>query len=233
MEPSGKATSGETVDTPQHRTLGPASRVSILRLLRDTGAGMTAADVAARTGQHLSTTRAHLERLAGAGLLVKARANGGQPGRPAWRYRATATDPAPAAYRVLVAALLEHLPSDADGRTAGRVGRDWGLRLAASVPPQDDPVEAVTAVLGGLGLSPHRQPSGPGAASVEVHLRTCPFLELVGQRPDAVCGLHAGLVRGVLESRGVRDAEAVLEPFGAPHACVVRLPPPRHRAGRR
>lgn len=33
-----------------------------------------------------------------------------------------------------------------------------------------------------------------------------------------MCGLHAGVVRGVL------GEEAVLEPFGAPGACVVRLP---------
>ncbi|MCU7729091.1 helix-turn-helix domain-containing protein [Actinoplanes sp. KI2] len=228
---TGSGPSGETIDTPRYRALGSASRVTILRLVRDAAGGLTAADVAEATGQHLSTTRAHLERLVEAGLLVKARASGGQPGRPAWRYRATATDPAPAPYRALAAALLEHLPRrGGDVRAAAiRVGRDWGRQLAATAPADDDPLTTVTAVLSGLGFNPERRPARPDAADVEVHLRTCPFLDLVGQNPDAMCGLHAGVVRGVLESRGATGEGAVLEPFGAPHACVVRLPAFRGR----
>jgi predicted ArsR family transcriptional regulator len=193
-------------------------------LVRDAAGGLTAADVAAATGQHLSTTRAHLERLVEAGLLVKARASGGLPGRPAWRYRATTADPAPAPYRALAAALLDHLPRDGgDLRdAAARIGRDWGRQLAASTPAGDDPVEALTAVFDGLGFSP--QPGPAGSGDDELHLHTCPFLELVGHNPDAMCGLHAGVAQGVLDSRGVASDRAVLEPFGAPHACVVRLP---------
>jgi predicted ArsR family transcriptional regulator len=195
-------------------------------LVRDAAGGLTAADVAAATGQHLSTTRAHLERLVEAGLLVKARASGGLPGRPAWRYRATTADPAPAPYRALAAALLDHLPRDGgDLRdAAARIGRDWGRQLAASVPAGDDPVETLTAVFDGLGFSPQPGPAGSGAEAPELHLHTCPFLELVGHNPDAMCGLHVGVAQGVLDSRGVTSDRAVLEPFGAPHACVVRLP---------
>ncbi|MFC7279948.1 helix-turn-helix transcriptional regulator [Paractinoplanes rhizophilus] len=218
----GKGPSGETIDTPAHRALGSASRVTILRLVREARAGLTAAEVAAATGQHLSTTRVHLERLAEAGLLVKARASAGLPGRPAWRYRAAVADPAPGPYRALAAALLEHLPDGPDG--ADVAGAGWGRRLAASLPADAGPVEAVTGVLAGLGFGPHPTPASPGNASAEVHLRTCPFLDLVGQHPDAMCGLHAGLVRGVLESRGMTADRPVLEPFGAPHACLVRLP---------
>lgn len=227
MEASGTGPSGETIDTPRHRALGSASRVTILQLVRD-GAGLTAADVAASTGQHLSTTRAHLERLVEAGLLVKVRASGGMPGRPAWRYRATAADPAPAPYRALAAALLDHLPSGQGDfpRAAGRVGRNWGRQLAAATLGHDDPADTVIAVLDGLGFSPRRQPAESGATEVEVHLLTCPFLELVGQNPDAMCGLHAGLVQGVLETRGAAGEESALKPFGAPHACVVRVPLP-------
>ncbi|PWU43540.1 transcriptional regulator, partial [Micromonospora globispora] len=87
METARTGPTGETIDTPRHRALGTASRVTILKLVRDAEGGMTAAEVAERTGQHLSTTRTHLDRLVEAGLLVKARASGGQAGRPAWRYR--------------------------------------------------------------------------------------------------------------------------------------------------
>lgn len=228
METPRKGPAGETVDTPRHRALGSASRVEILRLVRATGGGLTAGDVAERTGLHFSTVRAHLDRLTEAGLLVKARASGGQPGRPAWRYRPVAaeTAPAPAPYRALAAALLDHLGgSGAQTRTiAAAAGERWGRHLAAATAPHDDPVERVTAVLGGLGFSPRRQPAEPDDTDVEIHLHTCPFLELVGQNPDAMCGLHAGVVRGVLGHADAARDEPVLEPFGAPTACVVRIP---------
>jgi predicted ArsR family transcriptional regulator len=225
METSRTGPSGETIDTPRHRALGSNSRVAILRLVRATANGITAAEVAARTGQHLSTTRAHLDRLTEAGLLVKARASGGQPGRPAWRYRAAAADPAPAPYRALAAALLDHLSGDGgDVRAAAaRAGRGWGRQLAAAGADHDDPVASVITVLDGLGFSPRLQP--PDAeVTVQVHLFTCPFLELVGQNPDAMCGLHLGVVRGILDRSGASAESVVLEPFGAPAACVVRLP---------
>lgn len=225
METPRKGPSGETIDTSRYRALGSASRAAILRLVRAAASGVTAAEVAARTGQHLSTTRAHLDRLTEAGLLVKARASGGLPGRPAWRYRASAADPAPAPYRALAAALLAHLSrTRGDVRAAAaQVGQGWGRQLAAAGPRHDDPVDAVVTVLDGLGFSPQRQPTEDRDAGAEVHLLTCPFLELVGQNPDAMCGLHLGVVRGILQHDGVPDESVKLEPFGAPDACVVRL----------
>ncbi|WP_203833895.1 helix-turn-helix transcriptional regulator [Actinoplanes campanulatus] len=218
---------GGTTETPRHRALGSDSRVTILGLIREAAGGLTAADVAARTGQHMSTTRVHLERLVDAGLLVKARASGGLPGRPAWRYRATATDPVPAPYRALAAALLDHVTGEGpDVRaTAGRVGRDWGRQLATASPPTGDPIEAVTTVLDGLGFAPSVQPATE-SGQIPVHLHTCPFLDLVGKNPDAMYALHAGVIRGILEKHGAPTDGATLEPFGAPAACVVRLPPP-------
>ncbi|GAA3341799.1 helix-turn-helix domain-containing protein [Amorphoplanes nipponensis] len=228
METPRKGPTGETIDTPRHRALGSDSRVTILRLVRGAAGGITAAEVAARTGQHLSTTRAHLDRLADSGLLVKARASGGQPGRPAWRYRAAAGDaaPAPAPYRALAAALLDHLTGAAGDvrEAAAQAGQGWGRHLAAAAPQAGDPVDTVAGVLDGLGFSPQLQPTAAGATTAELHLRTCPFLELVGQNPDAMCGLHLGVVRGILEHDDAPADSVVLEPFGAPGACLLRLP---------
>jgi predicted ArsR family transcriptional regulator len=295
METRGAGPSGETIDTPRHRALGSASRVAILRLVQAADAGLTAGDVAERTGLHFSTVRAHLERLVEAGLLIKARASDGGPGRPAWRYRAAAPEPAPAPYRTLAAALLDHLATAGGGvPAAARAGQAWGRRLAAALPSPTSPVEATLAVLRDLGFDPHlhqvsgAEPPAPGTdrssseaehppgdqesstvdvrtspaaatrsaraagrsapdptsspratessprdtTDVEVHLRTCPFLELVGQQPDVMCALHAGVIRGVL--RTVGDAgEAVLEPFAAPNACVARLRIPTDHSGQR
>jgi predicted ArsR family transcriptional regulator len=210
---------------------------------------VTGADVAERTGLHPSTVRAHLDRLVEAGLLVKARASDGAPGRPAWRYRAAGPQPAPAPYRTLAAALLEHLATAGGGTTAAvQAGQAWGRRLAGTAAPAD-PVRAALDVLRQLGFDPHEVSSADSgttishvnsvdadaddADAVEVHLRVCPFLELVGQHPDVMCALHAGMVSGVLHGAGAPDGQAVLEPFAAPTACVVRLrvPAPRVHGG--
>jgi predicted ArsR family transcriptional regulator len=240
METVRTGPSGEAIDTPRHRALGSASRVAILRLVRAAGAGLTAGEVADRTGLHFSTVRAHLDRLVEAGLLVKARPSGGAPGRPAWRYRVAAPEPAPAPYRALAAALLEHLATTGGGgRAAVRAGQAWGRRLAVESAPSgpveatpSGPVEAALAVLGRLGFDPHREPGPAHNAEVEVHLRSCPFLELVGQQPDVMCALHAGMISGALHAAAAPDAEAVLEPFAAPNACVARLRIPGPPAAR-
>jgi predicted ArsR family transcriptional regulator len=227
--------SAETIDTPRHRALGSANRVAILRLVSAADAGLTAGDVAERTGLHFSTVRAHLDRLVEAGLLMKARASAGGPGRPAWRYRTAAAEPAPAPYRTLAAALLEHLATSGGGAPAAvQAGQAWGRRLAASVTEAAGPVEATVAVLHELGFDPQRQPADSASTrdetlpeavggEVEVHLHTCPFLDLVGPQPDVMCALHAGMIRGVLQASGAPDGRAVLEPFAAPTACVARL----------
>lgn len=224
METRQPGPSGETIDTPRHRALGSASRAQILRLIRATAAGLTGAEVTAGTGLHPSTVRVHLERLVAAGLLVKARASGGAPGRPPWRYRVAAAGPAPAPYRTLAAGLLDHLATAGGGAPAAvAAGHAWGRRLAGAAGRPPGPVEATVDVLRELGFDPQRADSGgAGGDQVEVHLRTCPFLELVGQHPDVMCGLHAGMIQGALRG-GAPGGDAVLEPFAAPGACVVRL----------
>ncbi|NBE83394.1 helix-turn-helix domain-containing protein [Micromonospora sp. NEAU-HG-1] len=230
METPRTGPTGETIDPQRHRALGTVSRASILEMVRAAGTGMTIAEVGERTGLHLSTARAHLDRLVDAGLLVKARASGGQPGRPAWRYRAAIAEaPAPAPYRALAAALLDHLSRRGHGDVraeATRAGHGWGRHLAAAATATGgDPVDTLLDVLRGLGFSPRPHETADG--TTEIHLHTCPFLELVNRNPDAICALHVGVVRGTLEHAGAPPAGAVLEPFGAPDACVVRLTLPQ------
>ncbi|MEO3779866.1 helix-turn-helix domain-containing protein [Micromonospora sp. B11E3] len=232
METRRTGPTGEVIDTARHRALGTASRASILELVRAAGGGLTIAEVGERTGLHPSTARSHLDRLVDAGLLVKARASGGQPGRPAWRYRVTTEEaPAPAPYRALAAALLDHLARLGRGDVraeAVRAGHDWGRHLAAATRPGGNPADTLLAVLRGLGFNPGLHPTADGRT--EIHLSTCPFLDLVGRNPDAICGLHVGVVRGALEQAGAPSNDAVLEPFGAPTACVVRLSLPPNAA---
>lgn len=229
MENQRRGPSGEAVDTPRHRALASASRVAILNLVRQATGGLTTQEVATATGLHLTTARDHLDRLAEAGLLVKTRTPAdGTPGRPARRYHTAAPTPAPAPYRGLAAALLANLAETAsDARAAAmHVGQRWGQTLATAQPPSPLPVDTLVAVLTDLGFSPRVQPATAAVRSdLEIHLPRCPFLELVAPHQEVTCGLHLGMVRGVLDQVGARGARAALEPFGAPTACVIRLSP--------
>ncbi|HEY1321741.1 MAG TPA: helix-turn-helix domain-containing protein, partial [Streptosporangiaceae bacterium] len=165
---------------------GPVDRSDVLEFVRTAETGLTTAEVAAKIGLPVSTVRSHLDNLVAAGLLVKARASGGLPFRPAWRYRVAALDPAPTTYRLLLAAVLDDLAViGTDTRPdAVRVGERWGGLLATTHPSGGDPISSVLAVLEALGFTPDT----PGPPS-ELHLRTCPYLGLVRKHPDAMCGL--------------------------------------------
>ena len=196
-------------------------RSDILEIVRAADTGLTTHEVAAKIGLPVSTARSHLDGLVHAGLLVKARASRGLPFRPPWRYRAAAADPAPTTYRLLVAAVLDDFAATGEDTrsAAARIGERWGGQLAAAHRGDGGPTASVLAVLEALGFTP--DVPGPPA---EVHLRTCPYLQLVRRHPDAMCGLHAGIVRGVLQHHGAAGDTALLEPFAAPGACVVRFP---------
>jgi predicted ArsR family transcriptional regulator len=192
-------------------------RSDILEIVRAADTGLTTHEVAAKIGLPVSTARSHLDGLVHAGLLVKARASRGLPLRPPWRYRAAAADPAPTTYRLLLAAVLDDFGATGEDTrsAAARIGERWGRHLAAANTSDGGATSAVLAVLEAL------ERPGPPA---EVHLRTCPYLQLVKKHPDAMCGMHAGIVRGVLQQYGADDDTALLEPFAAPGACVVRFP---------
>jgi predicted ArsR family transcriptional regulator len=221
---------GDVPDTARHRALSAVSRVRMLDLLRR-GDGLTAAEVAEATGLHPSTVRAHLEQLAASGLATRERTGDGTPGRPAWRYRAAApaAAPVPSPYRELAAALIGYLAHDEDDPHASgiRAGRAWGRSLAASLssarrPDQEGPVDGMVRVLDRLGFTP-RVVDRPGPASAEIHLRSCPFLDLAVTNPDVVCGVHQGVIGGALNALGAPAAQADLEPFAMPGACVVKV----------
>jgi predicted ArsR family transcriptional regulator len=207
----------------------------MLDLVRRTGTDLTATEIVEATGLHPSTVRAHLDQLVESGLLTRERHGDGSPGRPAWRYRATTApgaEPAttPGQYRDLAAALICHLARDADDPHAAgvRAGRDWGRSLAAPITATPitaaAPIDGLVRVLDGLGFTPHVT-DRPGPGTAEMHLRSCPFLDLALANPDVVCGVHHGVIGGALGALGATGTHTDLEPFAVPGACVIHIRP--------
>ena len=55
-------------------------------------------------------------------------------------------------------------------------------------------------------------------------LTRCPLLEAARESPDIVCGVHHGLVEGLLEHAGASTDGVDLLPFAEVGACLLRLP---------
>jgi predicted ArsR family transcriptional regulator len=158
-----------------------------------------------------------------AGLVVHRRV-GGPRGRPRdeWAVSPNARpggDP-PRAYGVLARWLARAIP--ATPRRLAEVeatGRDIGHELATA---NGDPVAAIADLMAALGFQPTIAHPEPGR--LECTLRNCPYRDSVVENQSVICGLHRGLVRGLLD-RVAPDAK--LERF-IPHdpfqaGCEVEI----------
>src|SRR5699024_1480557 len=97
-------------------------------------------------------------------------------------------------------------------------GVDWGRAIAPTLDaPAATAVEDAEQVLDRLDYSPTR--NGDVLA-----LHTCPLLGAATENQEVVCGVHDGLVRGILAARG-HEATIDLEPFASPGTCVLRVGP--------
>ena len=195
--------------------------------------GLTAAELGERLGVHPTTARFHLDQLVGSGLVeshfVKARV-----GRPRKLYRSP-TRPLPvdgsAAMRKLTELLTETWPGDDHTVTPEQAGRRWALR---HVRTEGTPTQARSpgAWLGKIGLTvdalhewgyrPDLRTSDAGRTA-ELVLTDCPFMTLAQARPDVVCGVHRGLIRGALEAVGEPETDVGLQPFVEPGMCLATI----------
>lgn len=178
-------------------------RAILLALLADRRA-YTIDEAAEIAGVHRTIAFGHLERLADLGLLMRSRRRG-RRGKPASLYSAAgsslvASVPQRQFERLatLLAASLNGFAKP--GRAAARLaGRTYGESFTAAR------ATSVTSALGPL------QALG-GAYELEgerIVARNCIFREACSAAPALVCGLHAGIIEGVLHSAGfAADVEA-------------------------
>ena len=189
----------------------------MLDLVRRNPDGVTLAGLARFTGRHENTVRGHLDALRADGLVTRTQGTSTGRGRPPMIWRA-ADETRTGGYAGLSAALARSISRTAEDPHAVAVdaGVEWGRTI---VPTLDAPaataVEDAEQVLERLDYSPVR--SGDVLA-----LHTCPLLAAATESQEVVCGVHEGLVRGILAARG-HDADIDLEPFASPGTCLLRV----------
>lgn len=231
-----KTSAVETATEPRRSATGRVhspTRETLLRMLEAQRAPVSIAALARATGWHQNTVRSHVHALWEDGYLHRSReAPGDRPeaaagGRPSWLWQAK--DRAPGSpYAALAGVLAETLArvSPEPEREALEAGRSWGHALGGGSPSRspvtpDEAQHAVIEALRDQGFAPHVM--GRDAAGLSIELRQCPLIEAASKHSEVVCAVHRGMITGLLEASGTRDAGSELLPFASPGRCSLRL----------
>jgi predicted ArsR family transcriptional regulator len=192
------------------RLLAEPTRLEIYRAVIGAGGKtMTSAEISRKFSLHVNVARMHLEKLAGAGLLLSSYRKTVGGGRPPREYSAgnklfTFQYP-PRDYQLLADISLATLQN---GRDAETVAREAGHRIgekavaAAGLKPgtarDKKLVASLKKLIEGQGLLARVATSADGG--LEVRAFNCIFKELSSKYANLVCGIHRQLFTGLCES---------------------------------
>lgn len=207
------------------------TRTRVLELLREAGTPLGVRDVAKQTGLHPNTARFHLDGLVDAGLAERAAEERAEPGRPRMVYTPLPVDGGEGrrSYRLLAEMLTSvvagALPEAVE--VATDAGRQWGRFLTDRPAPSrrtdvDDSLRELVEVLREVGFAPE---VAGDEEDRQVRLHHCPFREVAENHQDIVCGLHLGLMQGVLAELRAPLTTDRLDPFVEPSLCLAHLTP--------
>ena len=208
--------------TAQNDVLAQSIRARLFQALAELRRPATTQELAALVGRHPNTVRVQLHRLSDAGLLERRRARQAR-GRPRQEW-AIAASARPAGQRPQAHEQLSQWLARAIGTTRGlqdieAAGREIGREIA---PEQQGRgvVDALQDALTALGFSPKRHPLDGG--DVRYVLGNCPYRDAVAQNQPAVCTLHRGMTKGMLDQldRTAKLADFVAkDPYSA--GCLI------------
>lgn len=196
-----------------HRGLAQASRLEVAYLVMERP-GISLAELSHATGLHANTLRDHVRVLVTEGIIrseTERRPSRGRPPAVYFPVRAT-TD------------------NDAAQRRIDEAKRHGDLlrRIMATEAPELSPdalhqIDALYEHLDELGLDPDVD-----ERHLRVALSPCRFHGLVAEHGNAVCRVHEGLIRDVLDrAQGPVEVDRLL-PLVTDHECelVLRLRTP-------
>jgi predicted ArsR family transcriptional regulator len=203
-------------------------------------AALTAAELGALVGLHVTTVRFHLDQMVAAGIVDSAVRREGGAGRPRKVYALApgSLDDVDARaevdhLRLLSGLLAQTLTEGVSGHavTPAEAGRRWALEHVPAEPdavPADTPgrwlgkLAQMIDVLQEWGYTPELRTT-EGGRTAEVTLEHCPFLDLARANPAVVCGIHRGLIAGSLSQLGETATRVSLEPFVDDTTCLAHV----------
>jgi predicted ArsR family transcriptional regulator len=209
---------------PPDDVLAQPTRSRLFALLAELKRPAGTVELAERLDLHPNGVRIHLERMEQAGLVERAQVRH-QRGRPpdAWTIAADARPggSAPRAYQDLGRWLARALRSRQRGlRSIEETGRQIGRELAPQgTAPNPAGFQAALTALGFQPTAKLHEDHG-----VTFCLGNCPYRDAVRENQPAICALHKGITRGLLD---VLAPEAKLSGF-VPHdpdqaGCLIEL----------
>ncbi len=190
--------------------LSQPTRARLFGLLSELKRPAGTAELAERLDLHPNGIRLHLERLAEEGLVERARVRTPR-GRPpdVWRIARDARPAGvkPRAYEDLGRWLAQVLRAPRRGlRGIEDTGRQIGRELAPAEAGGAE--EALETTLIALGFQPRLRRRDDGGLTF--CLGNCPYSAAVRENQPAICALHKGITRGLLD---VLDPQAKLTAF--------------------
>lgn len=180
--------------------LAQPTRARLFALLGELRRPAGTVELAERLGMHPNGVRLHLERMEQAGLVERTQVRQ-QRGRPpdVWRIAPGARPggSAPRAYQDLGRWLARALRIGARGtRGIEATGRQIGRELAPGEAPAS--AAAFETSLTALGFQPTVE--SRDADRTTFCLGNCPYRDAVNENQPAICALHKGITRGLLDA---------------------------------
>lgn len=204
--------------------LSQPTRARLFALLSELRRPAGTAELAEQIGLHPNGVRMHLERMEADGLITRSRTRRTR-GRPsdAWAIAPNARPggKAPLAYRDLGRWLARAIGPGRTGlRGIEQAGRQIGRELATG--EAQDGEQAFETALSSLGFQPRIDSRTD--RRLTMRLENCPYRDAVIENERAVCTLHRGITRGLLETLQPQARLAGFQPRDPETAgCVVEL----------
>jgi predicted ArsR family transcriptional regulator len=213
-----------------HKALADDTRYRLYRYLRLSGRPVSVRELSTRLSLHPNSLRPQLRRLEEVGLVTSEPQRGAAVGRPLTLYAAVDKEErAGRDYRLLADVLSGVVTGRRQQERAKELARDWGGYVAAKTSPKPGArrgagpdLAALQRALADAGFDPrfHRR----SAKAVQVVLRDCPFKDMLEDNADLVCGIHRGLLEGILTASRppltLHDLEPAID--GSPCRLIAR-----------
>ncbi|MGH2851300.1 MAG: helix-turn-helix transcriptional regulator [Solirubrobacteraceae bacterium] len=204
--------------------LAQPTRAHLFRLLGELGRPATTVELAKRLKLHPNGVRVHLNRLERDGLVARSRESRPR-GRPRDRWtiapHARPGGRPPGGYRDLARWLSRVITA---GRPSLRAIEATGRQIGRELAPTDTQADEhpLVSSLAALGFQP--QASVDKDATLTVCVENCPYRDAVVENQAAICTLHRGITRGLLDVLHPNARLKAFEPRDPKTAgCIIRI----------